>query len=65
MSVVSETCNCAHNILELADTLPNIFSKQVKQNVIITDKNVKYQLIDEFPNKLRLKEILKLHEIIV
>ena len=40
-------------------------SQKVKRNVIITYKNGKYELTDEFPNDVRLKKILKLHGIIV
>ena len=42
-----------------------LLSQQVKQNVIITNKNVKYELTDELPNDVRLKEISKLHGILV
>ena len=31
-------------------------SQQVKQAVIITNENVKYELTDEFPNNVRLKK---------
>ena len=40
-------------------------SQQVKRNVIATNKNVKYELTEEFPNDVRLKKISKFHEIIV
>ena len=42
-----------------------LFSQQVKRNVIITNKNGKYELIDELPNDVSLKKIPKLHGIIV
>ena len=42
-----------------------LLSQQVKQNVIITNKNVKYELTDELLNDVRLKEISKLHGILV
>ena len=32
-------------------------SQQVKQNVIITNKNVKYELTDELPKNVRLKKV--------
>ena len=64
MSAISETYNRAHNVLELVDILTKV-SQQVKQNVIITNKNVKYELTDKLPNNVRLKKISKLHEIIV
>ena len=34
-------------------------SQQVKPNVIITNKNSKYELIDELPSDVRLQESLK------
>ena len=37
----------------------------MKRNVIITNKNGKYELNDELPNDLRLKKILKLHGIVL
>ena len=40
------------------------FSQQVKRNVIITNKNVKYKLTDELPNDEGLRKISKLHGII-
>ena len=68
MSVISKPrtifCN-TRNILELADSLPNVSSQQVKRNVIITNKNGKYRLTNELPNNERLKKISKLHGIIV
>ena len=64
MSAISETYNRAHNVLELVDILTKV-SQQVKRNVIITNKNVKYELTDKLPNNVRLKKISKLHEIIV
>ena len=30
------------------------FSQQVKQNLIITNKNGKYELTDELPNDIRI-----------
>ena len=39
--------------------------QQVKRNVIVTNKNGKYELTDELPNNVRLKKISKIHEIIV
>ena len=38
-------------------------SQQVKRNVIITDKNRKYELTNELPNDVRLKKISELHGI--
>ena len=40
-------------------------SQQVKRNTIITKKNDKYELADELPKDVRLKEIPKIHGIIV
>ena len=40
-------------------------SQQMKRNVIIINKNVKYELTEELPNDVRLKKISKLHGIIV
>ena len=40
-------------------------SHQVKGNVIIISKNVKYELTDELPNSVRLKKILKICGIMV
>ena len=40
-------------------------SHQVKRNVIITNKNGKYELSDEFPNDVSLKKISELHGIMV
>ena len=39
--------------------------QQVKRNVIVTNKNGKYELTDELPNNVRLKKISKIHGIIV
>ena len=65
MSAISETYNRAHNILEVVDILPNVFFFiLVKRNVIITNKNGKYELTDELSNDLILKKISKLHGII-
>ena len=38
-------------------------SQQVKQTVIISNKNGKYEFTDELPNDVRLKKISKLHAI--
>ena len=65
MSAIPETYNRAHNILELVDFFQMLFSQQVKRNVFVTNKNVKYELTDELPNDVRLKKISKLHGIIV
>ena len=65
MSAISETYNRAHNILEVVDILPNVFFFiLVKRNVIITNKNGKYDLTDELSNDLILNKISKLHGII-
>ena len=40
-------------------------SQQVKRNMIITNKNGKYELSDELPIDVRLKKISKLHGTIV
>ena len=37
----------------------------MKGNVIIADKNVKYEFTDELPEDIRLEKISKLHGIIV
>ena len=63
MSAISETYKRAHNTLELADILPNVSFTQVKQNVIITSKNGKYELTGQLPNYVRLKKISELHGI--
>ena len=39
-------------------------SQQVKRNVIIANKNGKYELIEELPNNVRLKKTPKPHGII-
>ena len=39
------------------------FSQQVKWNVIITNKNGKYELTEELPKDVRLKKISKSHGI--
>ena len=57
MSAISETYNCANNILELVHVLPNVF--------FITNKNGKYESTDELPNDVRLKDIAKFHGIMV
>ena len=42
MSDIFETYNRAHNILELADILPNVvFTQQVKWNLIVRNENGK------------------------
>ena len=65
MSAISETYNRAHNILEVVDILPNVFFFiLVKRNVIVTNKNGKYELTDELSNDLILNKISKLHGII-
>ena len=46
MSAISETYNRGHNILELADILPNV-----------SNKYGKYKLTGELPNNWRLKKI--------
>ena len=63
MSAISETYNRTHNILKLEDVLPNVFSQQVKRNVIMTSKSGKYELTNELPNDVRLKKISELHGI--
>ena len=40
-------------------------SHQMKRNLIITNKNGKYELTDEFSKQRNTKENLKLHVIIV
>ena len=36
MSTISETYNCAHNILELPDILPNVyFTTNMKRNYLL------------------------------
>ena len=40
-----------------------IFLK-MKRKVIVTNKNGKYELADELPNKVRLKKISKHHGVI-
>ena len=54
-SAISETCYCAHNILEFVDILPNV-SQEVKRNVIITNENGKYELTDELRKDVNLKK---------
>ena len=66
MSAISETYNRGLNIWELSDIYQMFFfSKQMKRNVIITNKNDKYELTDEFPNNVRVKKISKMHQTIV
>ena len=59
LKAISETYNHCHNILELADILPNASSQQVKRNVIITNRNDKYELTDELPNDELPKNLRK------
>ena len=40
-------------------------SQQVKWNVVITDKNGKYNLTEELQNDVRIKKISELRRIIV
>ena len=40
-------------------------SQKVKRNVIITNKNGKSELTDQFQNDVKLKKISKLYRIIV
>ena len=40
-------------------------SQQLKRNVIITNKNGKYELTDELPNDVRINKISELHRIMV
>ena len=65
MSTISEIYNRAHNILELADIFPNVSFKTSETNVIVTNKNGKYELTDKLSSNVRLKKISKLHRIIV
>ena len=65
MSTISEIYNRAHNILELVDIFPNISFKTSETNVIVTNKNGKYELTDKLSSNVRLKKISKLHRIIV
>ena len=53
MSAISETYNRGHNILELADFCQIFISQQNKGNVIITNKNGKYELTDVLPKNAR------------
>ena len=46
---------------DLQITYQMFLSKQVNGNVIITNKNGKYELADELSNEVRLKKISKLH----
>ena len=57
MSAISEIYNCAHNILELVDILPNVSFKASETDVIISNKNGEYELTEELSNDLRLKKI--------
>ena len=63
MSAISETCNRAYKIWELADFFPNVSFATSERNVIITNKNVKYELTEDLSIDLRLKKISKLHRI--
>ena len=65
MSAISETYNRTHNILELANILPNVSFKTSETNMITANKYGKYELTNELPNNVRLKKILKLNGIIV
>ena len=65
MSVIPETYNRSHNILELVDILPNASFTTNESEVIITNKNVKYELTNELPNDVYLKESSKFHVVIV
>ena len=65
MSVISETYNSTHRILELEYVLPNVSFTANETNVVITSKNNKYELTDELSNDGRLKKISELHGIIV
>ena len=46
---------------DLQITYQMFLSKQVNGNVIITNKNGKYELTHELSNEVRLKKISKLH----
>ena len=65
MSTISEIYNRAHNILELVDIFPNVSFKTSETNMIVTNKNGKYELTDKLSSNVRLKKISKLHRIIV
>ena len=65
MSAISETYNRVHNILELVVSYQIFLSQQVKRNLVITTRNGKCELNDEFPNDGRLKKLSKLHGMIV
>ena len=56
MSTISETYSRGHNVLELIDILLNVSFPTSKRNVIITNKNGKYELTDELPKNVRLKK---------
>ena len=60
MSAISETYNRINNIWNLKMSYQIFLSQQVKRNVVISSKNSKYKLTDEFPNDVRLKKISKL-----
>ena len=62
MSAISETYNRAHNLLELVRYLTKCFTKR---NIVITNKNGKYELTDELLNNVRLKKTSKVCGIIV
>ena len=55
--------NRTRNIWNLKMSYQMFLSQQVKQNVVITSKNSKYELTDELPNDVRLKKISELHRI--
>ena len=45
--------NIFHNILELFDVLPSLFSPQVKRSTIISYKHGIYKVPHELPNDLK------------
>ena len=65
MSAFSETQNRAHITWTLWVSIQIFLPKQMKQNVIITNKNCKFMLNDELLSDIRLKKISKLHGIVV
>ena len=50
----SQNFSHGHNSLRLFDTLPNFFSPQVKQSMIISSKHGIYELPHKLLNDLRL-----------
>ena len=64
MSAFSETCNRAHNILELVDISPNVSFTASETERDYCYQNCKHELTDELPNDIRPKKIPKLQEII-